>query len=413
MRTLQEIKIEDYTYDLPESKIAFYPSDKRDHSKLLVYQHGVIQEDTFLNIPNHLPSDSVLIFNNTRVIQARVLIRKSTGAEVEIFCLKPILPSPLHEQAFAATQSCVWECFIGHNKRFKGTLSATYSIDNKELVLTASKLKSNTDGSFLVEFSWIPSSYSFSEVLENIGSIPLPPYIKRSVDADDADRYQTVYAREKGSVAAPTAGLHFTEKVLQQLRNCNISMEYITLHVGAGTFKPVSEPFIGNHVMHEEALCFQKTTIENIKSLLHKRIISVGTTSVRSLESLYWIGVKLAKYQKQNKKIDEACFIIYQWEVYNDLQNYTISPDLALQTVLTYLEENKLDALHAFTFLMILPNLYSLRLTKGIITNFHQPQSTLLLLIAVFVGDKWTDIYTYALAHDYRFLSYGDACLFL
>lgn len=413
MSVLQEIKIEDYAYDLPESKIAFYPSDKRDHSKLLVYQNGVIQEDTFLHISNYLPSDSVLIFNNTRVIQARVLIRKPTGAEVEIFCLKPVLPSSLHEQAFAATQSCVWECFIGHNKRFKDSLTAVYLIDNIELVLTASKLKSNIDGSFLVEFSWTPSSYSFSEVLENIGNIPLPPYIKRSVEVDDVDRYQTVYAKEKGSVAAPTAGLHFTENVLQQLRDCNIPMEYITLHVGAGTFKPVSESLIENHVMHEETLCFHKTTIENIKSLLHKRIISVGTTSVRSLESLYWIGVKLAKYKKQNKKIDDTCFVIYQWEVYNDLQNHAISPDLALQTILDYLEENKLDVLHAFTLLIILPNLYTLRLTKGIITNFHQPQSTLLLLIAVFVGDKWKDIYNYALMHDYRFLSYGDACLFL
>ncbi|MDD3280996.1 MAG: S-adenosylmethionine:tRNA ribosyltransferase-isomerase [Bacteroidales bacterium] len=413
MSLFPEIKIEDYSYSLPESKIAFFPVDKRDHSKLLIYDKAKIAEDSFLHLPKHLPSDSVLIFNNTRVIQARILIRKATGAEVEIFCLKPVLPSALHEQAFAAMGSCVWECFIGHNKRFKNTLTVSYDVVGEELVLTVNKLKATKEGSFLVEFSWTPSCYSFAEVLEHIGRIPLPPYIKRAVNEEDAKRYQTLYAKENGSVAAPTAGLHFSEDVIKQLHDKQIPMEYITLHVGAGTFKPVTESFIEKHVMHEESIYFHKSTIENILSLLDKRIICVGTTGVRSLESLYWLGVKLAQYKKQNKTVDEDCFTLYQWEVYNDLQNSDITPTCALQTILDYMEETHMYVFHASTFLMIVPGRYNLRMTKGIITNFHQPQSTLLLLIAVFVGDKWKEIYDYALTHDFRFLSYGDACLFL
>ncbi|MBP7102569.1 MAG: S-adenosylmethionine:tRNA ribosyltransferase-isomerase [Bacteroidales bacterium] len=413
MRSLTEIKIEDYSYSLPDSRIAFFPADKRDHSKLLIYDKTKITEDSFLHLPKHLPSDSVLIFNNTRVIQARILIRKATGAEVEIFCLKPILPGTLHEQAFAASGSCVWECFIGHNKRFKNTLSLSCDVDKEKLVFSARKLKATEEDSFLVEFSWTPSCYSFAEVLEHIGKIPLPPYIKRAVNKEDTKRYQTVYATEKGSVAAPTAGLHFSEEVIKRLRNKQIPMEYITLHVGAGTFKPVTESSVEKHVMHEEAIYFHKLTIENIRSLLDKRIICVGTTGVRSLESLYWLGVKLARYKKQNKAVDEDCFTLYQWEVYNELQNNNITPSCALQTILDYMEETHMQVFHASTFLMIVPDRYKMRMTKGIITNFHQPQSTLLLLIAVFVGDKWKEIYDYALAHDFRFLSYGDACLFL
>jgi S-adenosylmethionine:tRNA ribosyltransferase-isomerase len=413
MIDLKDIKIEDYTYDLPSEKIALYPAEKRENAKLLVYDKRGIQEAVFSQLATYLPKDSALVFNNTRVIHARILLRKSTGAEIEFFCLKPISPTTLYEQAFEVQAMCEWECFIGNNKRFNTSITNTIACDNNEIILTVEKIKNQVDTSFLVRFSWTPTTYTFAEVLAYVGKIPLPPYIKREVNADDIQRYQTVYASEKGSVAAPTAGLHFTTPLLESLQSIQIPMEYITLHVGAGTFKPVTDKYIVNHAMHEEALFFKRETIENIKHLLHKRIIGVGTTTIRSLESLYWIGVKMGKAQKQHKAIDTDCFIIHQWEVYQDLQAYTIPAEKALQHIIDYLYQQKMSYFHASTCLIILPKVYTLQICKGIITNFHQPQSTLLLLISAFVGDKWNEIYEYALTHQFRFLSYGDVCLFI
>ena len=410
---MEDINIEDFNYELPQEKIALFPSDKREASKLLIFSNNEIKEDVFQHVSNYLSQDTALIFNNTRVIQARILLHKSTGAIIEIFCLKPLYPSSLYEQAFAAKGNCVWECLIGNNKRFKEAIDSVYIIGKEKLMLNIKRLQQQEDGSFHVSFSWTPEHLSFAEVLECIGKIPLPPYIKRSLVAEDAERYQTVYAREKGSVAAPTAGLHFTEKILHELSKKNISMEYITLHVGAGTFKPVSDSSVCHHVMHEESLFFRKKSIENILNLVSKRIVCVGTTSVRSLESLYWIGVKIYKAKQEGKNIDKECFIIRQWEVYESLGKWNLLPEMALNTILEYMEDNRLEFFHGSTLLMIVPKYYSLRMTKGIITNFHQPQSTLLLLISAFVGEKWKEIYDYALHHDFRFLSYGDACLFL
>lgn len=413
MLSLEKIKIEDFNYHLPPEKIALFPSPQRENSKLLIFENQTITEDRFIHISHYLPKDTALVFNNTKVIQARMMLQKATGAFIEIFCLKPLEPNLLHEQVFATTDSCVWECLIGNNKRFKGDMVTEHLIGNKKITLTTKRLQKEGESSYRVMFSWIPAHYSFSEVLEAVGKVPLPPYIKRSPISEDTERYQTVYATEKGSVAAPTAGLHFTEAILQNLKQKNIPLEYITLHVGAGTFKPVSEEFVLKHTMHEEALFFTKQNIVNLLDMLDKRIVCVGTTTVRSLESLYWMGVKLYHYQKEGKCVDDTCFHLSQWEAY---QTWTVSelpPHIALQTLLDYLEKNNLDYFYASTQLMIVPQCYKLRIAKGIITNFHQPQSTLLLLISAFVGDQWKDIYAYALQHHYRFLSYGDACLFV
>lgn len=413
MITPHNIKIADYNYDLPKEKIALFPCDKRENAKLLIYKNQHIEEDVFTHIANHLPEDSALIFNNTRVIHARLLLHKSTGAEIEVFCLKPVSPTPLHEEAFNVRGSCEWECFIGNNKRFKDTITASFPYGEVNITLEVEKLRLLDNNAFLVRFSWMPEHLTFAQVLESVGKIPLPPYIKREVNPEDNNRYQTVYASEKGSVAAPTAGLHFTPELLKSLQEKQIPMEYITLHVGAGTFKPVSESYIIHHSMHDESLFFHKKSIEHLLSLLNKRIIGVGTTTIRSLESLYWIGVKMERAEKQNKEIGNDCLVISQWEMYEDLKNYIISPEKALQNILHYLREHRLDCLYASTSLMIVPYAYKLRICKGIITNFHQPQSTLLLLISAFVEEKWKEIYTYALSHKFRFLSYGDVCLFV
>ncbi|NLJ82519.1 MAG: S-adenosylmethionine:tRNA ribosyltransferase-isomerase [Bacteroidales bacterium] len=410
---MEKIKIEDFNYHLPSEKIALFPHSQRENSKLLIFKNQHISEDSFIHISHYLPKDTALVFNNTKVIHARMMLQKPTGAFIEIFCLKPVEPNLLHEKTLAATENCVWECLIGNNKRFKEDLITEHSLGNEKITLTTKRLQKEVGNTYRVMFSWTPAHYSFSEVLEAVGKVPLPPYIKRSTVPEDAERYQTVYATEKGSVAAPTAGLHFTEAILQDLKQKNIPLEYITLHVGAGTFKPVSEEFVHKHTMHEEALFFTKQNIENLLNILDKRIVCVGTTTVRSLESLYWMGVKLYHYQQEGICVDDACFHLSQWEAYQTWTVNELPPRIALQTLLGYLEKNKLDYFYASTQLMIVPQCYKLRLVKGIITNFHQPQSTLLLLIAAFVGDQWKDIYTYALQHNFRFLSYGDACLFL
>ena len=430
---MNSINISNYNYDLPEEKIALFPCENRDESKLLVYKDNAISEDIFKNIPQYLTDNHMLVFNNTRVIQARILFAKPTGSVVEIFCLEPLSPTTLHSLIFQTKQSCEWECFVGNNKRFTQALSIDFQCDGQAGVLQAEKIDKHTANSFRIRFSWTPSDLSFAEVLESVGKIPLPPYIKRTTELTDTERYQTIYAQEKGSVAAPTAGLHFTPELMAEIKTKNISTAYITLHVGAGTFKPVTETYAENHVMHEEQLFFTKETIHNLLKNSDKKIVAVGTTTARSLESLYWIGVKLCSVGRhcgldpqslENKEIlkqiqhDDSVFgrsedlHLAQWEVYDTLIPKQLTVEQSLNVILKYLEDNDLDVLHASTALMITPY-YQPKMVKGIVTNFHQPQSTLLLLISSFVGDKWKDIYDYALAHDFRFLSYGDACLFL
>jgi S-adenosylmethionine:tRNA ribosyltransferase-isomerase len=401
------INIADYNYPLTEEKIALFPCKNRDESKLLVYKDNAISEDIFKNIPQYLTDNHLLVFNNTRVIQARILFAKPTGSVVEIFCLEPLSPTTLHSLIFQTKQSCEWECFVGNNKRFTQALSIDFQCDGQAGVLQAEKIDKHTANSFRIRFSWTPSDLSFAEVLESVGKIPLPPYIKRTTELTDTERYQTIYTQEKGSVAAPTARLHFTPELMTEIKTKNISTAYITLHVGAGTFKPVTETYAENHVMHEEQLFFTKETIHNLLKNSDKKIVAVGTTTARSLESLYWIGVKLAPPQPSLSFLH-----LSQWEVYEKLIPKQLTVEQSLNMILKYLEDNDLDVLHASTALMITPD-YQPKMVKGIVTNFHQPQSTLLLLISSFVGGKWKDIYDYALAHDFRFLSYGDACLFL
>ncbi|MDR0603035.1 MAG: S-adenosylmethionine:tRNA ribosyltransferase-isomerase [Bacteroidales bacterium] len=412
MNKTKDISIEDYNYYLPEEKIAFFPSKNRDESKLLIFKDNTIVTDIFKNVPLYLNNDHLLVFNNTRVIQARILFPKSTGSVVEIFCLEPLFPTSLHSLIFETKASCEWECFVGNNKRFTSLLSLPFDCKGITGILYAEKSGKCNATSFRIRFSWTPESLSFAEVMEHVGNIPLPPYIKRKTTIEDVTRYQTIYAQKKGSVAAPTAGLHFTAEVLNNIAQKNIPVEYITLHVGAGTFKPVTEPCIEKHTMHCEQLLFAKDSIEQ---LIHyckdKNIIAVGTTTARSLESLFWMGVKMIA-SKQNEIPNNSPLHISQWEVYGSLAQKQVSVEQSLTSILNFMEENKINLLQASTALMITPY-YHPKIVKGIITNFHQPQSTLLLLIAAFVGEKWKEIYQYALDHDFRFLSYGDACLFL
>jgi len=406
----QNINISNYNYQLPEEKIALFPCKNRDESKLLVYKNGIISESVFKYISDYLDNDSMLVFNNTKVIHARIVCFKPTGSRIEVFCLEPLFPSSLHTLAFEAKGCCEWKCFIGNNKRFTVPLSLKFNHKGENGILHIKKMEARNDASFRVQFSWNLQELSFAEVLESVGKIPLPPYIQRDTTKEDMLRYQTVFAKEKGSVAAPTAGLHFTTGVLKKIKSKNIPLTHITLHVGAGTFRPVAETFIENHAMHSEQLFFTKETIRKLANCKDKKIIAVGTTTARALESLYWIGVKLNT--SLNSSSMGEFFHISQWEVYEDLISKQQTVEQSLKTVLKYLKNNNLDILHASTALMVTPY-YQPKMVKGIITNFHQPQSTLLLLISSFVGDKWKEIYDYALSHDFRFLSYGDACLFL
>ena len=400
----KNIHITDYNYDLPDERIAKFPLKERDHSKLLVYKHGEVSEDIFYNLPSHLPQGALMVFNNTKVIQARMHFRKETGALIEVFLLEPFAPAD-YEQMFQTTCHCSWLCIVGNMKKWKsGALSRTFDVKGTTLTLSVER-KGEKGTSQLIDFSWDADNISFAEILDAVGELPIPPYLNRKTEESDKTTYQTVYSKIKGSVAAPTAGLHFTPKVLADLDASGIDREEVTLHVGAGTFKPVKSNTIGEHEMHTEYICVHRQTLE--KLLKHgASAIAVGTTSVRTLESLYYIGLKL----HANPSLDEADLHVMQWEPYNVDKDAEISAAEALQCVLDFLDRNGLTTLHSSTQIIIAPG-YDYKIVKMLVTNFHQPQSTLLLLVSAFLHGDWKKVYDYALAHDIRFWSNGDRSL--
>ena len=399
MTVVKNILIDDYNYELSDDRIAKYPLQERDKSKLLVWKNERITESSFQHLNKFISENSLLVFNNTKVIQARLNFQKKTGAPIEIFCLEPQEP-PDYAQAFTKTKSCVWSCFVGNSIRWKeGKLENTIP----DGLCTAERIDRYGEIQF-IRFEWDNEDWTFADVLEKFGEIPVPPYLKRKTVSSDKDTYQTVYSKIKGSVAAPTAGLHFTEAVFKSLQEKKIECEELTLHVGAGTFKPVKSKTLDGHVMHSEWFSVRKSTIEKlIKNEGH--IFAVGTTSVRSLESLYYLGYVLEK----NPDIKSEELTIGQWTPYNENQ-YSLSSSNALKNLQNYMERNRLETLTTRTQILIAPG-YSFKIVDAMITNFHQPKSTLLLLISAFVGDEWRKIYDYALENNFRFLSYGDSSL--
>ncbi|HEX6170093.1 MAG TPA: S-adenosylmethionine:tRNA ribosyltransferase-isomerase [Chitinophagaceae bacterium] len=400
----ETLSIKDFTYLLPEERIAKYPLPERDASKLLIYKDGTITENIYKNIDDHLPKESLLVFNDTKVVEARLLFQKSTGGVIEIFCLEPHEQYPDITTAMMQPEKVLWHCLIGGASKWKHgqILEKKIIYNSKELVLNARYIKKEVD-SFIVELSWNDPALSFAEVLHLFGAIPLPPYIKREAETSDAERYQTVYAHHEGSVAAPTAGLHFTNTVLKKLKERNIDTDFVTLHVGAGTFKPVKTELMKDHEMHAEHFTISKSTIQNILDHLDKSIIAVGTTSLRTLESLYWLGAKQSTVNNQQS------IEITQWEVY-DHKEKMIPTKKALENLLRWMDEKKSNTLTAKTQIIIAPG-YQFKIVNGLITNFHQPLSTLLLLVAAFIGNNWRKVYEYAFENNFRFLSYGDGSL--
>lgn len=401
LQNIPEIHISDYSYELPDEKIAVYPLSERDQSKLLVWQDGIISESVFSNIDQILPENSLLIFNNTRVIHARLYFRRETGARIEIFCLEPHFPAE-YQLSFQQTGTVEWKCLIGNAKKWKqGILKKEVVIGNK-IVTLAAEMTGRAGNAFIIRFSW-DKPVNFAQIIEAAGNIPIPPYLNRPAEETDNERYQTLFAKIDGSVAAPTAGLHFTDKVLKRLEKKNITKSELTLHVGAGTFQPVKSEQVANHEMHTETVVISRLFITN---LINQRnhIIAIGTTSVRSLESLYWLGAKIEKTGIFNT------LHISQWEPY--LTNQDIQVTDALNNLLRQMEINNLEQLVFTTSIIIVPG-YRFRVINGMLTNFHQPQSTLLLLVGAFLGHDWKRVYDYALKNNFRFLSYGDSNLYL
>jgi len=400
----QQISIEDYNYSLPDERIAKFPLPKRDESKLLLYRDGKVSESVFKHITDYLPEGSLMVFNNTRVIQARLLFQRVTGAQIEVFCLDPAAPHD-YELIFQQTEACNWICLIGNAKKWKEpVLSREITVAGQTVRLSAEKVQSYGE-THQVRFSW-DGGFSFAEVLDAAGELPIPPYLHRKTEESDLKTYQTVYSKIKGSVAAPTAGLHFTPEVLADLDAKGFGREELTLHVGAGTFKPVKSETIEGHEMHTEYISVRRSTIERVMQNFGK-IIAVGTTSVRTLESLYYIGVTLATHPDATSEE----LVVRQWMPYEDANN-RLTPTEALQNILDYLDKHQLNTLITATQIIIAPG-YEFKIVKGIVTNFHQPKSTLLLLISAFVKGDWKNIYDYALGHNFRFLSYGDSSLLL
>ncbi len=404
MNTKDKISVNDYDYDLPEEKIAGFPMAERDSSKMLVYTKGrPIKHDTFRNLPEYIDPDKVVVINNTKVVKARLGFKKKTGANIEILCIIPVEPAD-YELAFQKTGSCTWNCMIGNLKKWKASaIEKSFLYNGTGYTLTAEK-KSQDGSKVNIRFSWNCDEQSFADILDINGTTPLPPYIKRKAVKLDMERYQTVYSKYDGSVAAPTAGLHLTENVFNELKKKNIRLLEVTLHVGAGTFQPVKEKDAYNHEMHTEQFIVSRDMVRYLIDNYHK-IIAVGTTTVRTLESLYWLGVKLMTTEH-----DRGVIRLDQWEAY-DLQQ-DIDTGISLEYLSDYMNKHNMDQLFAETQIMIIPG-YRFRLTNGMITNFHLPKSTLLMLIAAFAGDSWKDIYNYALKNNFRFLSYGDCSLLL
>ena len=420
----KHIKISDYNYDLPDERIAKFPIAQRDHSKLLVYKHGEVSDDVFHHLPTYLPQGALMIFNNTKVIQARLHFRKETGALIEVFLMEPAEPTD-YELMFQTTGHCSWLCMIGNLKKWKeGSLKRDFEIKGNKLTLSATMRRGDALGSeaqkmvakdggtnYWVDFDWDNDKVSFAEILEAVGELPIPPYLNRKTEESDKTTYQTVYSKIKGSVAAPTAGLHFTDAVLKDLDAHGIDREEVTLHVGAGTFKPVKSLEIEGHQMHTEYIVVHRRSLE--KLIKHEcRVIAVGTTSVRTIESLYYMGVHLLKHPEAN----EEDLHVNQWDPYELSEDGNlvdgITPMQAIQAIIDYLDRNGLEALRSSTQIIIAPG-YQYKIVKMLVTNFHQPQSTLLLLVSAFLKGDWRKIYDYALSHDFRFLSYGDSSLLI
>ena len=399
---MHQININNFDYELPNDRIAKFPLQQRDESKLLIYDKGKISEQIFNNLSDFFDANSLLVFNNTKVVHARIMFKKSTGANIEVFCIEPCFPSN-YEQNFASTSECIWNCTVGNLKKWKDEiLKKKFTHGNIADELTVEKISADNDV-LKLKFAW-KSGLSFAQVIDACGKVPIPPYLKREAAEIDDERYQTVYSKFEGSVAAPTAGLHFSSDLIQKLKSKNIYTDEVTLHVGAGTFKPVKTEFANEHVMHSEHFFVKKSALLNIINHL-ENITAVGTTSVRTLESLYWLGCKIL----QNKNTEN--FNIMQFEPYEN-NCINVSAQQSLQAIINYLEEKKMNEIYASTQIMIMPE-YRLRIVNRLITNFHQPKSTLLLLVAAFVGDDWRKIYDYAMQNNFRFLSYGDSSLII
>ena len=403
----KHIRISEFNYPLPDERIAKFPLPVRDQSKLLLYRHGEVTEDIFTSLPDYLPANSLMIFNNTKVIQARLHFHKETGALIEVFCLEPIQPND-YALNFQQTEHVAWLCMIGNLKKWKeGALKREITVKGKPLTLTAERGACHGT-SHWVDFRWNNPEITFADILEVFGELPIPPYLNRETQESDKETYQTVYSKIKGSVAAPTAGLHFTPRVLDALREKGVALEELTLHVGAGTFKPVKSEEIEGHEMHTEYISVNRSTLE--KLVAHEgKAIAVGTTSVRTLESLYHIGVTLL----HNPNATEEDLHVKQWQPYETALETAATPAVdALQAIIAYLDRHHMETLHSSTQIIIAPG-YEYRIVKAMVTNFHQPQSTLLLLVSAFLHGDWRKIYDYALAHDFRFLSYGDSSLLI
>lgn len=406
MKQITQISIDAFYYPLPDDRIARYPLARRDQSKLLVSHAGNIKADAFYNIGKHLPQNAFLVSNETKVIQARLHFQKPGGAQIELFCLEPLSEIADFQMAFSQPSPVVWKCLAGNSKRWKsGLLHKELEIDGRKIAFTANRIEKEADYS-LVEFSWDRQGISFAEILNAFGEVPLPPYLNRKAEESDKANYQTVFARYDGSVAAPTAGLHFTQELLYRLKNEGFDFAQLTLHVGAGTFKPVSTATIGEHQMHDEKMVVSRSLLEQLLQALDRPIIAIGTTSMRTLESLYWIGSMLKKDSTPRP------LHLKQWYPYENESANPVSVRQSLQYIHDYLITNKLENLTASTALIIAPG-YDFKIVKGLITNFHQPKSTLLLLVSALIGEHWKTAYQYAMEHDFRFLSYGDSCLFL
>lgn len=397
---IPDIRIEDYNYPLTDEKIAKYPLAERDSSKLLYYKDGNVREYVFRQLPTLLPENAIMVFNDTKVVPARLHFTRPTGARIEIFCLQPIDPEE-YNLSFATTSSCSWKCVIGNAKKWKGDILSLYNPENSSEISAIemkAELVSREGETGIVRFTWTGGE-PFSRILELCGTIPIPPYLNRESETIDKERYQTLYARIRGSVAAPTAGLHFTERTLNEIKAKGIDTETVCLHVGAGTFLPVKDSEVAKHPMHREPFVVSLDFLKDIKTS-GKKVIAVGTTSVRTLESLYYIGVSCI----ENGKPED----VQQWAPYTREYSWTLEE--SLDAIINYLEKNNLNALIAGTRIIIVPG-FKFRLVDMLVTNFHQPESTLILLVSAFVGGDWRTIYDYALAHDFRFLSYGDSSL--